>query len=527
MRHIPPQNVQRTRIPGTTGASGTTEAVEAPVRRRPRTVLWTLAAVVTLGFLVGLELAARHYGTPGPLTLQAREVIHAPKSGGLLYASMALMTVVLTWRQRFVAVGAAVGIDLAFLAVRWAADIDTAGGHPFGNGALWVTLGVAVVAVTRRTGPERTLLLKGVGLALLLMAGRKTGDTWLLITSKTRPMVLDQYLAAADHALGNPSWLVGRVVEATGAVGFNFLDFVYGNLAVAAVVAALYQLRHVAAERRFPRHHLVRTFLVIGLVGPAFYMIFPVVGPLFAYGTGTEHWSAISLWAPDMPATAPWSVGDLWPGTLPPADDPRSMPFDGITPRNCMPSLHTAWAVAIFIHTRRGPGLLRHAGTFWLVATLCATLGFGYHYGVDLLAGVVFTLTIEAALRAYDRGWDRAGIRLAVHGTLVFTALLLSYRWLPVEMARLPWVAGPLLLLATASVVYGYVRVTGAWSRETAPAPLPGPGPEPARAVLPAPAGPVRPTPADPVPPAPTDRVRPAPADPVPGDRAQDVVDST
>ncbi|MER7486912.1 DUF5933 domain-containing protein [Streptomyces sp. NPDC126497] len=437
-----------------------------------------MAAVVTLGFLVALEFAARRYGTPGPLTLQAREVVFAPKSGGLLYAALALMAVVLTWRERFVAVGAAIGVDLVFLVVRWAADADTAGGHPFGNGALWVTLGAAVVAVTRRTGRERVLLLKGVGLALLLMAGRKTGDTWLLITSKTRPTVLDPYVATADHALGDPSWVVGRIVEATGPVGFNFLDFVYGNLAVAAVVAALYQLRHVAAERRFPRHHLVRTFLVIGLVGPAFYMIFPVVGPLFAYGTGTEHWADVSLWAPDMPPSAPWAVADLWPRTPPPVEVPHSVPFDGITPRNCMPSLHTAWATAIFIHSRRGPRLLRHAGTFWLVATVCATLGFGYHYGADLIAGVVFTLTIEAALRAYDRGWDRSAVRLVAHGTVVFTAFLLSYRWLPLEMARYPWVAGPLLLLATASVIHAYVRTTGLWSRGTVPAPRPVPPPE-------------------------------------------------
>lgn len=442
-------------------------------------MLWTLTAAVTLGFLVALEFAARHYGTPGPISLQAREVIHAPKSGGLLYAALALMMVVLTRRERFIAVVAAIGIDLGFLLVRWAVDADTAGGHPFGNGALWVTLGVAVLAVTRRTGPERILLLKGVGLALLLMAGRKTGDTWLLITSKTRTTVLDQYVAVADHALGDPSWLVGRLVTASGAVGYNVLDFVYGNLAVAAVVAALYQLRHVAAERRFPRHHLVRTFLVIGLVGPAFYMIFPVVGPIFAYGTGTEHWAAVSLWAPDMPPTAPWAAADIWPRTLPPADAPQPMTFDGITPRNCMPSLHTAWATAIFIHTRKSPRLLRYAGTFWLIATLCATLGFGWHYGADLIAGVVFTLTIEAALRAYDRGWDPAGLRLVAYGTAVFTAFLLSYRWLPVQMAHYPWLAGPLLLAATASVVYGYARTTEQWSRRTVPVPRPEPQPEP------------------------------------------------
>ncbi|MBD0842234.1 MULTISPECIES: phosphatase PAP2 family protein [unclassified Streptomyces] len=432
--------------------------------------LWAVAGVVTLGFLVALEIAARSYGLPGPLTNQARELVFPPKSGGMLYAGLALMLVVLTWRQRVVAVAAAIGIDLAFAVVRWAVGAEVTQGHPFGNGALWVILGCAVIAVTRRTGPERTLLLKGVGLSLLLLAGRKTGDIWLLITSKTRPMVLDQYMATADHALGDPSWVVGRIVEATGPIGFNFLDTVYGQLAVAAVVVALYQLRNVAVERRFPAHHLVRTFLVIGLLGPGIYMIYPVVGPLFAYGTGAEHWASISLWSPKMEPSAQWAVAHLWPDTPVPPGTPQAMPFDEYTPRNCMPSLHTAWATAIFLHTRSGPRPLRYAGTFWLVATLAATLGFGYHYGVDLIAGVVFTLTIEAALRSYDRGWDRPGLRLTAYGAAVFTALLASYRYLPEEMAAHPWAAGPLLLLAMASVIYGYLRITTQWEQLPVPA---------------------------------------------------------
>ncbi|MGQ4419835.1 DUF5933 domain-containing protein, partial [Streptomyces sp. SAS_269] len=167
--------------------------------REPRTVLWGTAGVVTLGFLVALEIAARHYGLAGPITNQVREVILPPKSGFLLYASMALMMVVLTWRQRVIAMCTAIGIDAVILLVRWAAGADLTEGHPFGNGALWVLLGCAVIAVTRRTGPDRVLLLKGVGLGLLLVAGRKTGDTWLVITSKARPVVLDQYVATADH----------------------------------------------------------------------------------------------------------------------------------------------------------------------------------------------------------------------------------------------------------------------------------------------------------------------------------------
>jgi hypothetical protein len=428
-----------------------------------------VAGATVLGFLIVLEIAARRYGLPGPITNQAKEVIFPPASGPLLYASMALMAVVLTWRQRFLAAGAAVGIDLALALVRWAAGVTVTEGHSFGNGALWVMLGCAVVAVTRRTGAERVLLLKGVGLGLLLVAGRKTGDAWLLITSKTRPAVLDEYVAVADHALGSPAWVMGRIVEATGPLGDRVLDWVYVQLAVAAVVVALYQLRHVAAERRFPGHHLVRTFLVIGLLGPAVYMIYPVVGPVFTYGTGAFGTGGEE-----------WAVAQLWPHTLPPVTAPHPVTYDAITPRNCMPSLHTAWATAIFLHSRRGPRALRHAGTFWLVATLGATLGFGYHYGIDLVAGVVFAVTIEAALRSADRGWDRSGVRLVAHGSVVFAAVLLSSRFLSLEMAHRPWLFGPLLILAMLSVVLGYARTTARWEPEPAvPSPRPEPQPQP------------------------------------------------
>ncbi|MEN1882638.1 phosphatase PAP2 family protein [Streptomyces mirabilis] len=425
-------------------------------------MLWGMAGVTGLGFLIALEIAARRYGLPGPITNQAREVIFAPKSGFLLYAGMALMMVVLTRRQRFIAAGAAIAIDVAFFLVRWAVDAKVTEGHPFGNGALWVILGHAVIAITRRTGRERVLLLKGVGLGLLLVTGRKTGDTWLLITSKIRPTTLDQYVATADHALANPSWVVGRIVTATGPIGAHVLGTVYVQLAVAAVIVALYQLRNVAVERRFPRHHLVRTFLVIGLLGPAIYMIFPVVGPVFAYGAEGGH----------------WAVANVWPNTPPPINAPHQLPFDEITPRNCMPSLHTAWATAIFIHSRKGPRILRFAGMFWLIATLGATLGFGYHYGVDLVAGVVFALTIEAALRSLDHGWDRSGIQLVIYSATVFAALLVSYRYLPVQMAEHPSVFGPLLILAMASVVHGYVQTAKLWDPKAAPAQHPEPQPE-------------------------------------------------
>jgi threonine/homoserine/homoserine lactone efflux protein len=87
------------------------------------------------------------------------------------------------------------------------------------------------------------------------------------------------------------------------------------------------------------------------------------------------------------------------------------------------------------------------------------------------VAGVVFTVTIEAALRSLERGWDRSGIQLVTCGVAVFVALLLSYRYLPMEMAERPWLFGPLLILAMASVIYGYVRTTSQWETKAVPTP--------------------------------------------------------
>ncbi|MGP3776610.1 phosphatase PAP2 family protein [Streptomyces sp. SDT5-1] len=428
-----------------------------PAWRRPRTLLWLAAGLATLGFHIALEVVARRYGQPGPITVEAQEVIFAPHSGPLLYGGLALTMVVLTWRQRLFAACAAVGIDVVFWLVRLVVGADM----NFGNGALWVIIGVALLGLVRRTGRERSLLLKGSGLGLLLVFGHKTGDTWLLITSKTRPTVLDQYVAAADHALANPSWLVGRLVEMTSPVSSGLLTVVYGQLPMAAALVGLYQLRHVAAERRFPAHHLVRTFLAIGLLGPAIYMIFPVVGPVYAFGAEGGH----------------WAVADIWPNTLPTIGVPHPIPFDEITPRNCMPSLHTAWAITLFIHTREGSRAMRWAGTFWLVGTLTATLGFGYHYGVDLLAGTVFALSIETAMRAFARGWDRSASLMVGHGAVVLTVLLVAYRCLPSQMAAHPWAFGPLLLLVTGSVVLTYVRTARQWGPQATPPAPPQPKP--------------------------------------------------
>ncbi|WP_028479404.1 phosphatase PAP2 family protein [Nocardia sp. CNY236] len=409
-------------------------AVAAPSGRGWRTrVRVTAALTAVVVVLIGLQLVAMEHGVEGPLGSLWRDYVGTPKSMSVPWAGLILALVGISVRRRLIAVGSAVAIDLVWAALR----LLTGGPFAIGNGPVIVLTGLALLAWWRWPGAERRDALRAAALGALLIVATKVGDVWLHITVIGKPTVLDAYANLADHALGDPAWVVGRAVDALGPVVYAVLHWVYIELPVAAIVVACWQLRRVARSGRWPSHHLVRTFLVLGLTGPLIYVLFPVVGPMFVFG-------------PDGNGL---QVGNYWPAVVPPLDrNPTSLLFDDVTPRNCMPSMHTAWALSVFLHTRRdtdggrAPRWLRWGGTFWLLATLAATLGFGYHYGVDLVAGAVLCLTVESALRAPERGWGWFRVRLVVGGAVLLAALLLAYRYLAVTMADYPVLAGTVVL---------------------------------------------------------------------------------
>ncbi|WP_460697570.1 DUF5933 domain-containing protein [Nocardia thraciensis] len=391
--------------------------------------------------LIALQIVASHKGFEGPLRSLWADYAGTPKSMTVPWAGLALALVGLSWRRRFITLGVAVAIDVVCAVVR----VLLGGPVTVGNGAVIALTGLALVAWFGWEGADRRNALHAAALGALLILATKVGDVWLHITVMAGPNVLDRYVMLADHAFGQPSWVLGQAIDALGPVVYAVLHWVYIELPVAAMVVAAWQLRRVASTGVWPTHYLVRTFLVLGLVGPVVYVLFPVVGPMFAYG-------------PDGHGL---QLGNYWPQIVPPLDPtPGSLPFDTVTPRNCMPSMHTAWATTVFLHSRRAadgspaPRWLRWGGVFWLLATLTATLGFGYHYGADLLAGAVLCLTVESALRAPERGWDRARIRLVVGGAALLAALLLSYRFLAVVIAEHPIHAGLVMLGAFAAYVW-------------------------------------------------------------------------
>ncbi len=396
---------------------------------------WVVLAVVV--FVVAIQVAATVYGLPGPVEGLAKDFVGRPVTGEVKVAALALALMCMPARLRLPFVGVVVGVEVLFNAERLAV------GSPlhFGNGVMWGLVALAAYAGLRLTGRERAAALKAAGVAGILIVANACSAVWLGLTMEALPYVADHFVEVADRALGSPSWVMGRFVHEHDWY-LALITKVYTYLPVGAAVVAFFQLRRSSTEG-FPRHHIVRSFILIGAIGPIVYFLFPVVGPAYAFGNEV--------------AGAGWM--NVWPHVVPTSLEPVSAYFSQAAPRNCMPSLHTAWATAILLHALRGPRVLKAFGVFWWVCTISATLGIGAHYGVDLVAGFVFALTLEAAMVRPEDGWHPRRIVTVVGGVLAFAAILLSIRYLSVPMAQSGYLAAGAFLGTAGAMAVAYARI--------------------------------------------------------------------
>jgi hypothetical protein len=187
------------------------------------------------------------------------------------------------------------------------------------------------------------------------------------LTIPLHPRVFDPVVSALDGAFGQPSFLVGRVVDAHPAL-LTLMSFVYVLLPVMmAAVIALERRRLPAAS-----HSMLRAILVAAVGGYALYQIYPVVGP-----------------EPLLGSRFPWG-GPLVSGSE------RSLVLPRLgAPRNCVPSLHFTWALLLYWHGRRLGGAARAGTALWLALTALATLATGQHYFVDLIVAVPFAALVD------------------------------------------------------------------------------------------------------------------------------------
>ncbi|MEI9814744.1 MAG: phosphatase PAP2 family protein [Acidobacteriota bacterium] len=224
------------------------------------------------------------------------------------------------------------------------------------------------------------------------------GAVMLGFLNRFVPSTYDYYLYAFDTSFGYPpGFLAAQALVAVAPLRV-LAEVSYINLTLAMSIAFLMQ-RSASPEQS---RAFFRFVAILGQVGFLFYILFPAVG--------TEVLFPGKLYHP--PSLASMSVLQL--------PDPRE-------PRNCIPSLHTAWALAIWWTCPRKIWM-RVAAAIFVGATMLYTLACG-HYLADMIAAVPFTLWIYSWTR--EGAWASGSIakRTGLIGLALFLTWLAALRF--------------------------------------------------------------------------------------------------
>jgi len=212
---------------------------------------------------------------------------------------------------------------------------------------------ILILAFARRTKWQDPAVAFGLlGFLLLNMA---LGTVGRAPKGKIFAPTMDWYLYRADQYLGMD--------------GLSLARWVFSMPGMKPLLLAAYEALPVAfaivwsAERS---RVMVRAVLLAALAGYYCYRIAPATGPVYAF--------------PGFPWVAPHGSGQVL--------------VDVSMPRNCLPSLHFAWAL-LLLWNCRGRWLALFASVYLLLTAL-ATVGLGEHYFVDLLAAVPFCAAVQA-----------------------------------------------------------------------------------------------------------------------------------
>jgi hypothetical protein len=209
------------------------------------------------------------------------------------------------------------------------------------------------------------------------------GSFLVAVTAKLTPFTLDRYLYAADGSFGFQPGFACRAL----LIRHEWLELAgriaYFNLPVLAM--ALYLL----VQRRYPADtsRVVRLLSAVGIAGYCLYYFFPAAGSEVVMGSQF----------PFHPPTI--SSLNLEPIRV------------ELAPRNFMPSLHTAWCLAICWSARRLTRAWRMVLTAVVGITLLYTLSC--HYLVDMIAAIPFTLAVYALVEN-RMPWSHPARRLAL-----------------------------------------------------------------------------------------------------------------
>jgi len=169
-------------------------------------------------------------------------------------------------------------------------------------------------------------------------------------------------------------------------------------------------------------------FLLTGPIGGLLYNLFPALGPVHIFKQ-----------------SFPWH-----PLTIEQASRLVLQAVPGEGARNAMPSLHATWAFLVLWYSWRLSLAERIAAGLFVFFTLCATVGLGEHYLIDLVVAVPFALFILASAALLAEGdFRRLYLPLMVGGGVTgiwFVALRHTIRVFWVS-PLIPWLSCALTLV--------------------------------------------------------------------------------
>jgi len=198
----------------------------------------------------------------------------------------------------------------------------------------------------------------------------------VLAINRQGGLVLDRYLLAADGSFGfQPGFLAANFVLNHSPVN-AVCGFCYFGLPVAVA-----SLLHTVSSGR-----LVRLCLLLAVSAVVGYTVFPAVGAQVAFSN-------------DFPGAPPSTNASFAMVMFEP----------GSHPRNFMPSLHTAWGLALLLAAWPLGKAWRWAIVIYLAPMLLYALAS--HYLCDMIVAVPWTL---AATNALDKRWGRVAVYLAI-----------------------------------------------------------------------------------------------------------------
>lgn len=217
-------------------------------------------------------------------------------------------------------------------------------------------------------GAERRLAVFTLIPSFLFVASEWCADYFLLWTEKASPKVYDLYLYSFDASLHvQIPFVVGRLFQRSFPFALISELFYIGlPIAIGLTFAGC-----LMRDRRNALPAFI-AFLATGPVGAVFYSFFPALGPIHIFKTDFP-WHPLTI--QQVPHVFLEAV------TAPGA-------------RNAMPSLHAAWIYLVFWYSRNLTLAERFVAALFVFFTLCATVGTGEHYFIDLIVAIPFFLFI-------------------------------------------------------------------------------------------------------------------------------------